>query len=255
MDKTLVYLVLGIPGSGRREVLLDLIENGLEPSEKTGVMLPQTEEKFSLSSTFDALDQVTVIAGSESPENAREHFGSLENLFAILPGVKNPVESLDAWKAFLYQTRDLSELARILTVIHCEFLKNNPGTREWFEACIHFSDVVLLNRREGAGNRWVNEFQKVYQKKYYPCHFELVRKNGVRNPAHILNPESRRLSLAFDFWQTEPIENEEMDVEISASPLPPEEEDEEIIPEDPYFATMPGGRRKKSIPKISDFLS
>ena len=41
----LVYVILGAPGSGRREVLADLITDGLDPAEERAhVYLPAGEE-------------------------------------------------------------------------------------------------------------------------------------------------------------------------------------------------------------------
>jgi len=43
VEKPLVYLILGASGSGRREVLLDLIEGGLEAGDRVAVMLSEGE--------------------------------------------------------------------------------------------------------------------------------------------------------------------------------------------------------------------
>ena len=33
----------------------------------------------------------------------------------------------------------------------------------WYDACVHFSDVVLLQRREGVANKWVSDFLKHHE--------------------------------------------------------------------------------------------
>jgi hypothetical protein len=45
-----------------------------------------------------------------------------------------------------------AEIARVYTVINCQLAEKHPALRAWFEACVHCSDVALLNRREGVGN-------------------------------------------------------------------------------------------------------
>jgi len=43
VEKPLVYLVLGSAGSGRREVLVDLIQDGLGEADRAAVLLCDTE--------------------------------------------------------------------------------------------------------------------------------------------------------------------------------------------------------------------
>jgi len=42
-EKTLVYLILGAAGSGRREVIADLLDGGLAEGERTAVLLAEGE--------------------------------------------------------------------------------------------------------------------------------------------------------------------------------------------------------------------
>jgi len=55
-----------------------------------------------------------------------------------------------------------AELGRIFCVVNCQFAAAHPDALPWFDACVHFSDVVLLSGREGIPNKWVSDFQKRY---------------------------------------------------------------------------------------------
>lgn len=253
MANTAVYLLLGIPGSGRRTLLIDLIQFGLSEQERALVLLPDEEPDHPEDAQLEAHNKVEILATTalEDPSS----LPSADVLFVLIPGNRNPVDQLEAWKTFLTRHQDQFELGRILTVVHCAFLSRNPKPRSWFDACIHFSDVVLLNHREEAGNKWVNDFLKEYQKKHLPCLFELMKKGCVSNPPRILEPQPRRLSQAFDEWESPHELPDGLEIEIEGDPLDnEEEEDEETIPEEPYFQRMPGGRRMKKIPDISKFL-
>jgi hypothetical protein len=246
----MVYLLLGTPGSGRRQLLLDLIKNGTGLEDSIHVLLPPDEPPQAAEEVLSALPNVSLSRSEALPTQLNEPIP--QTCFYVASGHSNPVDVVEKWKEFLLQNQGRFELARILTVVHCQFLIENPSARPWYDACIHFSDVVLLNHREAAGNKWVADFQKEFEKKHYPCLFEWVKKGGVSNPARVLQPESRRLSLAFDFWEDHPAIPPDLEVEIEGDD--PDEDEEDAIPEDPYFARMPGGRRRKKIPDIRGFL-
>ena len=86
---------------------------------------------------------------------------------------------------------------------------NQPKALAWFEACIHFSDIVLLNRREGVDNRWLRDFEAKYKKACNPARFLLLKRGRVANPPDVLDPQARRLSLYFD--ELIPIDEDEFD--------------------------------------------
>lgn len=259
MSATSVYLILGVPGSGRRAIVADLIEHGVSTHESVAVLLPEEEGPHPEDDKIRDRATGGLATGKNLTEAALAFGGEAKYLFVLFPGLANPVDRLEEWKELLSTHRQSFELHRIITVVHCGFLSRNPGAAPWYEACIHFSDAVLLNHRNEAGNRWVGEFEKQYRKAHYPCLFEPVKKNAVRNPAAILVPEPRRLSQAFDFWEEELVDLEwDIETEIvdtgDTTPTPDDHEEDEPVPEDPYFARMPGGRRRHKIPDIRKFI-
>lgn len=247
-EKPLVYLVLGTAGSGRRAVIADLIEGSSEAGERTAVMLSEAENE----SAFDAkLPEVSrwswtgeFIVGSLPAGAAR--------VFFITDGRGNPVDQIEVFKAWLQAQN--GELARVICVVDCQLAEKNPPLLAWFDACVHFADVVLLNHREGVANKWLSDFQNHYKSQYLPCLFELVKTDRVKNPSLVLEPQARRMSHIFDDdpdWVFTDAEGEEIDEEEETEG---DEEVEAKQAEDPYFERLNGGRRVKEIPDVAKFL-
>lgn len=243
-----VYLILGAAGSGRRDCVRDLIEGGFDKDASLCVAYSETEDDTGADEQLVARKTTTV-----------QRYGSLLNLaadkndadalFIITSGRANPVDEVETFQAWL-RGNPQHQLARIITLVNCTLLHDNPKLSAWYEACIHFSDVVLLGRREGVDNRWVGQFQEPYKKQCYPCLFELIKKGGISNPALVLDPLPRRLSLAFDS-DLDAVDFLDIDED---GDMP-----EEVItlerPVDPYFVRRsPGGAREKRLPDINDFL-
>ena len=173
------------------------------------------------------------------------------HVFFLVDGRRNPIDQIEAFKPWLEAQG--AEIGRVISVVHTQLAEKHPALLAWFEACVHFSDVVLLNRREGVGNKALSDFLNHFKKQYYPCHFELLKDNHVKNPALVLEPQARRMSHVFDEeqdWVFTNSEGEEIDEQEDSD----DEEIEAKPEEDPYFARRNGGRRLKEIPEIADFL-
>ena len=39
-----------------------------------------------------------------------------------------------------------------------------PRNQAWIDACVHFSDVILLNRRQQVSNAWIQQLQAHYKR-------------------------------------------------------------------------------------------
>lgn len=246
--KPLVYLVLGASGSGRREVLVDLIEDGLTAEDRPAIMLAGSEAASATDSRLPRLSRwewrKDAIAG-DLPEGAT-------HVFFVADGHVNPVDQAEVFKPWVEAQG--GEVGRVVCVVDCQLAEKNPPLLAWYEACIHFADVVLFNKREGVANKWFSDFQAHFKDQFYPCLFELVKDGRVRNPALILVPEARRMSHAFDEeqdWIFTNAEGEQIDEQDEA-----EEDELEAKPEeDPYFERRAGGRRVKEVPDIRRYLS
>ena len=169
------------------------------------------------------------------------------HLFILLDGRLNLIDQIEGFKNW-FAERSL-EVSSVLCVVNCRLLEAHPKLFAWYEACVFYSDVVLLNQREGVSNKWISDFRAKFQDKFYPCLFEFVKDGRVKNPALVLAPVARRFSHVFDEpeWVAEDEEDTEEDAEDG--------EEVEMKPaEDYYLERRNGGRRVHELPHIEDYL-
>jgi hypothetical protein len=244
----LVYLVLGAAGSGRREIVADLVDGGLAEGDRAAVLLAEGELGDPADAKLGSIARWRWDAGAIDatlPPGA-------SHIFLITDGRRNPIDQIEAFKTWL--STQTAELARILCVVNCRLAEQHPPLLVWYDACVHFSDIVFLHRRDGVANKWITAFQSRFKDQFFPCLIELVKSGRVGNPALILEPQALRMSHAFGDdpeWVIAGEEDEEIDEELETDE---EEEVEMVLKEDPYFARRQGGRREKEIPDIGRFL-
>ena len=246
-SSTLVYVILGAAGSQRRAVLADLLEAGFAgKADSTLTLLSADEVPSEHDTRLGRVERWTLREGQiVVPEMAT----SEETIFFVTDGRANPVDQIEALKTWLEQTG--RELARILCVVNCRLAEQHRELLVWYDACIHFSDVVLLAEREGVANKWMSDFQARYKDKFFPCLFDLVKGGRIKNPALVLEPEARRVSHFFDEPDWEILDEEEEDEEEDRDSNEEVEVKEEV---DPYIERRLGGRRVKEIPDVASFL-
>lgn len=247
---TPVYFVLGTPGSGRREIVRDLIDNGFEPTDRVSVLLSEREEadpadvrlagRAATTVQRYAGDAAGLPAGLELPAGAA--------VFLLADPREDVITQLEGLKAWV-ATRG-GEVARIFTVVDCQFGERHPALLAWYEACIHFTDVVLMTKREGVANKWVSDFTRHFTEQFFPCLFLQVKKTGLANPALVLEPQPRRVSQYFeeDYVDLSDVVIETGDDEAEEGERVEPGEDDGIIPPEPYFVRMRSGRREKEVP-------
>lgn len=247
-EKALTYLILGTPGSGRRAVIADLIEGGLSPDDRAAVSISTTEAADEFDAKLPGLGRWTwtgeTIEGT-LPADAT-------HVFFVADGRTNPVDQIEVFKPWVEAQG--GEVARVFCVVDCRLAEQHPALFAWYEACVHFADVVLLNRRDGVENKWLSDFQARFKKQYIPALFEFVKAGAVRNPGLVLEPQARRMSHVFDDeqdWIFTDAEGEEIDEDEATEG---DEEVEATPEEDPYLVRLNGGRRVKEIPDIRKFL-
>lgn len=251
-----VYFLLGTAGSGRRAIVRDLIENGLGPDDRAVVLVAESEPDDPADAKLAALPNVEVrswqwsepaLPGMELPEGA--------TIFLLADSQASPVDQVEALKPWL-GAHGL-ELARIFTVVDCQLAEKQPVLRQWFDACIHFSDVVFLTRREGIPNKWLSDFIKHYTDEYFPCHFVQVKPKGnLATPLVWLDPTPRRVS---QYFEDDYVDMSDLVIEIGEDEAEEGEkveadEEDGIIPPEPYFVRQRSGRREKEVPDIRDYL-
>lgn len=247
-ETPLIYFFLGAAGSSRRAVLADLIDGGLAEDERALVLLSKDETDSPDDKRFNRVARWTW-DGTELTLPA-EGLGDATHVFFVADGRSNPVDQLEAFKVWL--ERGGAELARVVCIVNCKLAEAHPELVAWYEACIHFSDVVLLAKREGVANKWLSDFQGRFKDQFFPCLFEFVKEGRVKNPPLILEPQARRVSHLFDEpeWEVMGEDAEDPDADESEG----EEEVEVTQVEDPYLERRAGGRRVKELPDIAKFL-
>ena len=244
----MVYLMLGAAGSGRREVVADLIEGGLAEGDRAAVLLSEGEGADPADSRLGPVSRWRMDSGAVDTVLPP----GFNLIFFVTDGRRNPVDQVEAFKTWL--STQSAELARILCVVNCRLAERHPPLLVWYDACVHFSDVVLLNQRQGVANKWIRAFQGRFKNQFYPCLVEMVKAGRVDNPALILEPQALRMSHAFDD-EPEWIVAGEDGGDLGEEPEADGEEEVEMVPEeDPYLARRQGGRRVKEIPDIARIL-
>ncbi|MCH2036565.1 MAG: hypothetical protein MK120_06415 [Puniceicoccaceae bacterium] len=237
----LVYAMLGLSGSERREILYDLIKEGIGSEEQVLYFRPKNEAPCKTDAALLGLKNISVI--NSTLEDSQLLYGKIntkaDKIFFLAPGDSDPADFIEAIKRWV----DINDctIARVMTVVHCSFLESNPKAQAWFDACIHFSDIVLLAARAGIKNNWMKEFKDRYSKNHYPCRFLLVKKGCIQNPAEVLEIEARRISLYLD--ELTPIEEDELEDHMPDDCKP-----------DKYIERLTSGQRAYCIPDIRKLL-
>ncbi len=242
-QRPLVYLLFGVPDSERRSVLFDLVEGGLPAEEQVLYFHPRGEPGSPFDEQIEALENVTIVDWEIRDSKVKHGHvsASPDRIFFLAPGSCDPADAAEALKAWTLHND--CDMGRIITILHCSFLKAQPKAKAWFDACIHFSDVVLLSRRDAVDNKWIKEFESGYRKACYPCQIELVTKGKAKNPPAVLEPQARRMSLYFD--KLIPIEDDEFEDEEQPDDLKP----------DRYIERNESGQRVHPIIDINKLLA
>ncbi len=246
----LVYFILGTPGSGRREIVRDLIENGLAPEDQVLVLLAQSdaaelaEEKLAQRPKTEV--RRCVWTATALPELKLPEGGTV---FFLADSHADPITQIESLKPWLVQHG--AELARIITVVDCAFAAEHAALRHWYEASIHFSDVVILTKREGVANKWVSDFLGHYHDLCSPSLFIQLKKGGLPNPALVLDPLPRRFSQYFE--EEEELSGIEIETDDEEGVVEGEEDDGLVKPE-AYFERLRSGQRVKPLPNLKDYL-
>jgi hypothetical protein len=242
---TAVYLVLGLPGSGRHEIVTNLIADGLEEPQAVSVYHAADEAAPPTPGLNVTFVPYTFANGEFTIGTDNEPATEPQNVFFLTDGRKLVIDQLEVFQTWL-NLRGW-ELARIILVVDCALAMRYEDVVLWHEACLHFADCALLNNRNAETHQWATQFQKKFHELRYPCQFFLVKKGQVDLPLVVLYPEARRLTMAFD--QFDAID----DLDLDEEDLPDEPFTLERKP-DPYFVRMPNGHREKYVPDVTKYL-
>ncbi len=167
--------------------------------------------------------------------------------FVLVDPRQSPVPQLERLAAALKGAG--LEPAKVLTCVDCQAAEASPQLRAWLEACIYYSDAVLLGNRAAAPKAFVRDFQRQYEKLCYPCLFLLLKGPGlVDAPLQVLFPDTRRLSQLFDLPEAPAPDTAGVHIDASCDL---DIEEPEI---DPYRHGEPGAEPPHAVPDVAQWI-
>ena len=247
-----LYLVLGSSSAGRRGVCLDTINRALNDDDFCTVFVSESE-KPSESDKRIASSQHGGFVRYKDAKDAFEKLQSLDesqisHVFFLVDSTRNLADAIEEAKDLIDGKK--IRLAAIWGVLDCGMLARFPEQCQTFaDALSHFSDALLLSRRDGLSNRQVADIKARYEKQCKPHHYFYVDSDlKVDKPIELMIEEARRISVIFDDF--DPID----DLDIDENNLPEEPFDLERKP-DPYLERQSNGARVRPIPDVREFAA
>jgi hypothetical protein len=235
---TPLIIVLGIVGSGRSSVVKELVENAWPEGKKIRIL---TEASETLDSKIKSENWHFKSGETHLPEPSDETAALL-----ITHGRLSAVDQMEAIHRQV--THSHWQIQRIITVVDCALAYRHPEISEWYDACVHFSDVVILNRRWEVPGQWMSKFLEKYENSFYPCLFLNFLKEGrLTNPAAVIEGEPLRMTHIFD--EIDAVDEMEFDEDNL-----PEEPFDLVRQPDKYFSRDDLGRRLITVPDIKEVL-
>jgi len=231
-------------------VVADLIEGGLGEGDSAVVLLEESEAPDPADPRLGSVERWRL-----APEHEIDAVlpAGATHVFFIVHGRHSPLDQIEAFKLWLDALG--AELGNIICVVNCQLAEKHAPLLAWYEACIHFADIVFLNRREGVANKWMTGFLAHFHDKFYPCLFEMVKAGRVKNPVLALEPQARRMSHIFDEEQNWIFTDADGEVIDEQDEVDDEDGVEAAPEEDPYMIRDAAGRRAKRIPDVAKFLT
>jgi hypothetical protein len=234
----LLYFILGSPSAEKEVVVSQLITEGFTEEETILLLIPEAARSSAETPLLQSCDYkkthpkvVVEYWNAEQKPLIVSHyrFKNYSAVFLFVSDHHNLIDQLEYLSEWTLENSLI--VSRILTVVDCSAFLLDSKLFPWIEACIHFSDTVLLNKTAGVESKALESFVTYFKDNHYQCLFYKLHPKKPLNSQEILYPEARRLSLAFDI------------LDISDS------DDEEVV-KDLYFECNHLGQRLKKLPNI-----
>ena len=131
-SRPLIYFVYGLPNSGRRKIIFDLIEGGMPSSEKVLYLRPKDADPSTFDEQIESLVNVEALGWElKNCEIIHKKISKSPKIIVILaPGVSNPADCAEALN--LWADHNHYRIGRLITVVHCSFLAKQPKARSWY---------------------------------------------------------------------------------------------------------------------------
>lgn len=235
---TPLVIILGTKGSGRTAIVKELSENAwvegkvirlLNESTETAAETPRAE-RWTFKDGEARIPQPGEEAATILMTNGT--YSAVDQMEAILQRVHN-----STW-----------QVQRVVTVVDCLRAYQHPEVSEWYDACIHFSDAVILNHRWEVPGQWLSKFLEKYESAFFPCvFFNFLKEGKLHNPAAVIEGDPLRMTHIFD--EIDAVDEMEFDEDNL-----PEEPFDLVRQPDKYFARDDFGRRLIAVPDIQSIL-
>ena len=158
MNTIPAYLIIGTPGSGRRGVIWDVIQKALGDDDFCGVFISENEAPAQSDKRIASAQNAGIIRYRDA-DDAIEKIAALDKekfsqIFFFADASRNLADDIEDFKRIV-DAGD-ARLARIWGVLDCGLLAaRREDVQPYADALSHFSDCLLLSRREGLQNREV----------------------------------------------------------------------------------------------------
>jgi len=229
MDASL-YVLLGWDTHDQLLLVQDLLEERLQTAVSVVIYAHATARKPDwVERASNAIQWVnwTLEDGAINAPwvDADAHFFCIDRHVDII----DVLEALSNWLPQQEQS-----VTGIIGIVDAQKIQTVPEVKPWYEAIIHFSDVVCLDQVQKLKANWVEHYIEPFKKQCYPCLFLTMKDGRVPNPAIILDAGVRRMTQVFDQLQVDD-EDEAMDqYEV-----------------DPYFKRLFSGCRAQVLPDVT----
>ena len=236
---TPLVIILGPAGAGRADAVRELAGNAWPEGSRIRVLRTAREG----GAAPDAWTFQDGQAGVPAP-------GDEDAAILVTDGALPAVDQMEALHRALrpMQPDAVWRVARIVTVVDCPLAMKHPVVEEWYRACVHFSDAVVINRRWEVPGQWVSRFLEPYEKEFYPClFFNLTKAGTIANPPAVIEGEPLRLTHIFD--DIDAVDEMEFDEDNL-----PDEPFDLVRQPDKYFARDELGRRVLNVPEMGEIL-
>ena len=190
-----LYLLIGTHLPEVRQCIRSLHEAGAAPSST--VFWPEGLP------TGEPLDGITVSLYTGCLHLPQEALLNDGTLFVFIDPRRPLIRELHELAGLLVSLN--REPTRILTCVDTQRASESTALRTWLEAAIYHSDAVLLGNRAQTAKSFLRDYQLGFQKRCFPCIFQLLKGPGIpENPSALLERDTRRLTLIFDLPEPHP---------------------------------------------------
>lgn len=186
-----LYLIMGthLPEIG---TCIASLAEAADPESANKVLWPE-----GLGPVPGSLDGITVESLQTESFPASLPVKDPGNVFLLLDPRLPLLDQIEALARFLREAA--LEPAKVITCVDTAMAEAAPRLQSWLDACIFFSDIVLLGNRTTASKPFLRDFEKRYRRKCYPCVFMFLKGPGRPvNPRTVIAPDARRISQVFD---------------------------------------------------------